>query len=107
MRTGGVDQSRISKRKRSPKPRSKRGSQSQAPASSQDKSSTVSPVMEVSETVASNELQASTKTQGSIELQTESTANEAFEHVSCERLATTPAAPEMGGVVDIEHSFQV
>ncbi|XP_070186725.1 Golgi-specific brefeldin A-resistance guanine nucleotide exchange factor 1-like isoform X2 [Littorina saxatilis] len=78
MRTGGVDPSRISKRKRSPKPRSKRTHQ-QPPSQLQDKPSTVP---EVSETQAPS-------------------ASEGFEHITCEPLATTPA-----GVVDIERSFQ-
>lgn len=83
MRTGGVDQSRISKRRRSPKPRTKRSHQQ-----TQEKVSTVTPVQEVSESPAQD------------------VSAEGFEHITCERLATTPAAPELGEVVDIEKSFQ-
>ena len=88
MRTGGVDSSRISKRKRSPKPRSKRTHQQPA-AQQQERPTTVSPVPEVAETQAAP------------------ASAEGFEHITCERLATTPAGMEAGGVVDIEKSFEV
>ena len=88
MRTGGVDSSRISKRKRSPKPRNKRTHQ-QPSTQLQEKPTTVSPVPEVAETPAAP------------------AATEGFEHITCERLATTPAGGEAGGVVDIEKSFEV
>ena len=89
MRTGGVDPSRISKRKRSPKPRSKRTHQ-QPVSQLQEKPTTVSPVPEVAETT-----------------QPTPSSTEGFEHITCERLATTPAGAEVGGVVDIEKSFEV
>ncbi|XP_076459823.1 Golgi-specific brefeldin A-resistance guanine nucleotide exchange factor 1-like isoform X2 [Babylonia areolata] len=86
MRTGGVDPSRISKRKRSPKPRNKR-THHQAASQAQEKPTSVAPVPEVSETAPLS-------------------ATEGFEHVASERLATTPAGGEAGDVVDIEKSFE-
>lgn len=92
MRTGGVDQSRISKRKRSsPKPRNKR-MQQPPPSQAQEsvKSAPPTTVPEITET----EAPASTA------------FVEGFEDLTCERLATTPAGGDGGGVVDITKSFE-
>nr|KAG5707576.1 hypothetical protein BaRGS_001124 [Batillaria attramentaria] len=91
MRTGGVDQSRISKRKRSPKPRNKRMHQSPA-AQTQDPSKPPAPttVPEISET----------------EAPASAVSAEGFEDLTPERLATTPAGGDGEGVVDITQSFQ-
>lgn len=89
MRTGGVDPSRISKRKRSPKSRSKRSHHLSAPPTLDSSAKTV-PVSNVPEQV-----------------DTMVTNTDMFEHVPFERLATTPGYGEGEGLIDITQSFQV
>jgi hypothetical protein len=106
-----MDQSRISKRKRSPKPRSKKTQQQSSAPPQQERVSTVTPVQEVSESLPAESQELLPESQGQ-EPQAPvddhpGAGADGFEHIRCERLATTPAAPEMGGVVDIEKSFQV
>lgn len=93
MRTGSVDPSRISKRKRSPKPRLKRGHQQQAAPPFHDSK----PAPAAAPTVAASP---------AVPEPPEMVASDTFEHVSCERLATTPAGGD-GGIVDITKSFEV
>ncbi|PVD38476.1 hypothetical protein C0Q70_01091 [Pomacea canaliculata] len=92
MRTGSVDPSRISKRKRSPKPRLKRGHQQQAAPPFHDSK----PAPVAAPTVAASP---------AVPEPPEMVASDTFEHVSCERLATTPAGGD-GGIVDITKSFE-
>jgi hypothetical protein len=98
MRTGGVDPSRLGRKKRSPKPRPKR------PKPKQQDSTTTTTIRE-SENVTSSREDVS----GSQEAGQESVVTEGIEYVNApkERLATTPATPGEEGVVDISRRFQV
>ncbi|XP_056018280.1 Golgi-specific brefeldin A-resistance guanine nucleotide exchange factor 1-like isoform X3 [Ostrea edulis] len=94
MRTGGVDPSRLGRKKRSPKPRPKR------PKMKQQDNTTI----RESENVTSSREDVS----GGQEASPESNVIEGIDYVNApkERLATTPATPGEEGVVDISRRFQ-
>lgn len=110
MRTGGVDPSRMGRKKRSPKPRPKRPK-----AKPQESLSTT--VIQESENVSSSRedvsagLDGPTTNVGSEAQDPPSYSSVArgIEYVNAprERLATTPASPGEDRVIDISQQFQV
>lgn len=91
MRTGGVDPARIGKRKKSPKPKAKR---SHGP--SQQTSDTIQPtIIEAKETVDSAMTEIISDSQSE------------FEHISTERLATTPGFGKEDTIIDVAKTFEV
>lgn len=101
MRAGGVDPSRMGRKKRSPKPRPKR------PKPAQD--GNVAP--SESHTSVSDQVTASDgqPTQNIEEGGPDGSQPEGVAYVNAprERLATTPASPGEDGVIDICKKFQV
>ncbi|XP_059156775.1 Golgi-specific brefeldin A-resistance guanine nucleotide exchange factor 1-like [Physella acuta] len=90
MRTGGVDPARIGKRKKSPKPKTKR---SHGP--SQQTTDTIQPtIMEAKETVDSATTEIISDSQSE------------FEHISTERLATTPGFGKEDTIIDVAKTFE-
>lgn len=106
MRTGGVDPSRMGRKKRSPKPRPKR------PKSKPQEN--LSATIQESENISSSREDVSggqdVSSYGALsEGQDPPSVPEGLEYVNApsERLATTPASPGEGGVIDISQQFQV
>lgn len=106
MRTGGVDPSRMGRKKRSPKPRPKR------PKSKPQEN--LSATIQESENISSSRDDVSggqdVSSYGALsEGQDPPSVPEGLEYVNApsERLATTPASPGEGGVIDISQQFQV
>lgn len=105
MRTGGVDPSRMGRKKRSPKPRPKR------PKSKPQEN--LSATIQESENISSSREDVSggqdVSSYGTLsESQDPPSVPEGLEYVNAprERLATTPASPGEGGVIDISQQFQ-
>lgn len=90
MRTGGVDPSRMSRKKRSPKIKPKRSSTTMdaIPQQSEEENSQSVESAEAAETVDAV------------------AAGTAYINMSSERIATTPVTPG-DGVIDIMETFQV
>ncbi|XP_061196225.1 Golgi-specific brefeldin A-resistance guanine nucleotide exchange factor 1-like isoform X2 [Saccostrea echinata] len=96
MRTGGVDPSRMGRKKRSPKPRPKR-------PKSKQQDNTAGTIQECENVSSSRE-----DVSGGQDPPQDSIVSEGIEYVqaSKERLATTPATPGEDGVIDISQRFQ-
>jgi len=89
MRTGGVDPSRMGRKKRSPKPRQKHSPKSATQQKTQ---------------AASTEVIVDKKGEESKDRTAEGVT---YVQAPRERLATTPATPGDDGVIDISQQFQV
>lgn len=106
MRTGGVDPSRMGRKKKSPKPRPKR------PKSKPQEN--LSATIQETENISSSREDVSggqdVSSYGALsEGQDPPSVPDGLEYVNAprERLATTPASPGEGGVIDISQQFQV
>lgn len=93
MRAGGVDPSRMGRKKRSPKPRPKR------PKNNQDTTVTAIP-QGTSHPTPNTEETENTEISGQVD-------GVSYVNAPRERLATTPATPGEDGVIDICKQFQV
>ena len=98
MRTGGVDPGRIGKRKKSPKPRSKRSHGSGQSAEVSQAQPTIAETVE--------NVDASNGDATQVEATTE-VENSTFEHIAPERLSTTPGCGLDDENYDVEKAFKV
>ena len=98
MRTGGVDPGRIGKRKKSPKPKSKR------PHGVSQSSSEAAPSQPTITETSELSAETSEAVTGDVSEQSE---NSTFEHVISERLATTPGCGLGAEQYDVEKAFKV
>ena len=99
MRAGGVDPSRMGRKKRSPKPRPKR------PKTVQDSSASVTP--SDSQVTGSDSQSTQNTEEGGENMEGRQLEGVAYVDAPRERLATTPASPGDDGVIDICKKFQV
>jgi len=97
MRTGGVDPGRIGKRKKSPKPRSKRSHGSGQSAEVSQAQPTIAETVE--------NVDASNGDATQVEATTE-VENSTFEHIAPERLSTTPGCGLDDENYDVEKAFK-